>query len=567
MRTFGIKSSGLLIIFVCLQNFANSQSNINPCLCNRKECGDIVASFKLVSNSTVVCDGYEFEVQNNSTIPDVSYYIWSWGDGTRDSVTTTANQKHIYNIPSDKVCTDNQTTYQICLLAVKRCGSGFSCHNNNSPVTVIHRPVAKFDYTQTVCRDKVVNFTNKSCNVDKQIAGAYLWTFHDGTTSTSENTSKTYTAPGTYNVKLKVKNGCSEHEITQVINVVDFPNAVVNISAEAQDSIVCVNDRVTMINRSNQWSSIKWIFPANTVLTDTTKWKIVNIGKVVKGLNNNNRQLKLDSLAMLDTIVFDVLKAGNYRFEMISRNACGDKKWTWNLKVLDVPNITLNSPPQFCERADYTPSITVPNDSLTYQWSFPGGNPSSFSGKTPGTIKYEQPGNYEVTLEVTGVCNTLVRKVNVVVNSRNPVKIIEPMKVFCKNGGPDTLRVDRAGGVWSGPGIVNTSRGIFNPTNLNPGKYEIVYTIGPMGCQSIDRIMVEVVNSAVVTASDKTLCENEAATQLTANPPGGLWSGNTALSSAGIFSPLVSKIGSYDVTYTYRDFNQCVTQKNSQNYC
>jgi hypothetical protein len=141
MKTFGIRIKFLVIICLGISQILISQNNLDPCLCNRKDCGDIIASFKLFSNSTVVCDGYEFEVQNNSTIPDVSYYIWSWGDGTRDSVTTTANQKHIYNIPLDKVCLDNQTTYQICLLAVKRCGTVYSCHNNNSPVTVIHRPV------------------------------------------------------------------------------------------------------------------------------------------------------------------------------------------------------------------------------------------------------------------------------------------------------------------------------------------------------------------------------------------------------------------------------------------
>src|SRR5690606_25144420 len=209
MKISGIRISFIgVILFVFISNVYGQPSN--PCLCNRSQCGDIVASFKLVSNSTVVCDGYVFEVQNNSTIVDVSYFVWDWGDNTRDTVYTTSNQTHTYNIPDDEVCDDTQTTYQICLLAVKNCTNGYSCHNNNSPVTVVHRPVARFNFTNSVCVDRNVNFNNTSCNVDMTLPDAYLWTFHDGTTATTRNASKTYTMPGIYPVRLKVKNGCRE---------------------------------------------------------------------------------------------------------------------------------------------------------------------------------------------------------------------------------------------------------------------------------------------------------------------------------------------------------------------
>ena len=193
MRTFGIRISFLFILTAILTIRTSAQYS---CPCVQSECGGIIASFKLGGDSTVVCDGYEFLVINNSTITDVNYFIWDWGDGSKDSVTTTGNQTHIYNITDKEVCKKKQSVYEICLLAVKNCGVEYSCHSNRSPVTVIHRVVAEFEYINSVCINKKVDFVNKSCNVDEMLGDAYLWTFHDGTTSTLKNPSKIYTEIG-----------------------------------------------------------------------------------------------------------------------------------------------------------------------------------------------------------------------------------------------------------------------------------------------------------------------------------------------------------------------------------
>jgi PKD repeat protein len=55
-----------------------------------------------------------------------------------------------------------------------------------------------FTYT---FNDKIVSFTSV------ETADSYLWTFGDGTTSTSKDPVKTYAAYGTYNVTLEVTNG------------------------------------------------------------------------------------------------------------------------------------------------------------------------------------------------------------------------------------------------------------------------------------------------------------------------------------------------------------------------
>ncbi len=561
MKTFGIRISVLIFACFSFSQILISQNNIDPCLCNRKDCGDIIASFKLVSNSTVVCDGYEFEVQNNSTIQDVSYYIWSWGDGTKDSVTTTANQKHIYNIPLDKVCLDNQTTYQICLLAVKRCGTIYSCHNNNSPVTVIHRPVAKFDYTNSVCVGSNVNFNGApSCNEDENNPNSYLWTFHNGTTKTGKNTSFNYSSPGFYTVKLKVFNTCGDHEISQTVEVVDLPNAVVNISESAKDSIVCVGDVVTLINQSNQWSDIKWKFPVTNINRDTLNWKISHFLRKRDSLSFGF----IDSIPFIDTLVIETINPGNYLFEMTSKNVCDTIEWKFLLKVIRPPTVTLDTPSSECESATYSPIPVVTGDVNSYSWTFPGGIPATSNQKVPGAIFYGSPGTYTITLKADAECDTITRSVQLVVNSRDPVTITNPNKIFCQSSSPDTLRADKSGGTWSGQGITNTSLGIFDPSILSPGSYPITYTVGTIGCQSIANITLQVVASENVIISDTILCKNTPVTQLVAIPATGIWSGHSAVTSSGLFNPNVSGTGNFPIDYVYQDANGCNIEKNIQ---
>ncbi len=555
MKTFGIRISIFVLIFL---NFLSKISSQNSCPCNQNECGDIISSFKLGSDLTVVCDGYEFLVLNNSTSIDVSYYIWDWGDGTRDSVTNTAPLKHIYNISEDDVCKKKQSVYEICLLVVKNCGVNFSCHSNRSPVTVIHRPKAKFNYSNSVCIDKKVDFNNISCNIDESLPNAYLWTFHDGTTSNSKNTSKTYSSPGTYTVKLKVKNSCGEHEITQIITVVKYPDAVVDISASAQDSVVCVGDVVTLINQSNQWSNIKWKFPVGNINRDTLNWKISHYlrkrDSLAMGL--------IDSIPFIDTLKIETIKPGIYTFEMNSSNACGTVNWKYILRVVTAPSVSLNTPSPFCETATYTPVVNVNGDVNSYNWSFPGGIPTNSNQKNPGPITYNTPGTYTITLIADAECGTIIRTMQLVVNSRDPVSIINPNKIFCQSSSPDTLTANRVGGKWSGQGITDTILGVFNPNGLNPGDYIITYTIGPTGCQSIGSIKLQVVASESVVVNDAILCENTPITQLIANPSSGNWSGINAVSNLGLFDPNGSGVGVFPINYKYTDLNGCVIQKN-----
>ncbi len=90
---------------------------------------------------------------------------------------------------------------------------GVNCDGGTSPNQA---PTAAFD---TGVNGLTATFTDRSTDVDGSIASR-KWTFHDGTTSTSPNPSKTYAAAGKYSVQLKVTdNGGLTSKVKKTITV------------------------------------------------------------------------------------------------------------------------------------------------------------------------------------------------------------------------------------------------------------------------------------------------------------------------------------------------------------
>ncbi len=78
-------------------------------------------------------------------------------------------------------------------------------------------PVARFDIASIDCGNRLSRqFLDKSV-----AATAWFWEFGDGQTSTARNPRHTFSRPGTYLVKLTVKNATCEHWKWESVTVVD----------------------------------------------------------------------------------------------------------------------------------------------------------------------------------------------------------------------------------------------------------------------------------------------------------------------------------------------------------
>lgn len=111
------------------------------------------------------------------------------------------------------------------------------------------------------------------------------------------------------------------------------------------------------------------------------------------------------------------------------------------------------------------------------------------------------------------------------------------------------------GGTYFGPGVDN---GFFDPSLSGPGIFEIAYDYGN------DTITdtVEVYNLPDITIiSNSAYCDNDEPIVLNSNTSGGIFTGQGVTSN--IFSPNAVGVGTYQISYSLTDSNNC-TQNTDQ---
>jgi PKD repeat protein len=131
-------------------------------------------------------------------------WSWSFGDGTSS---TQRNPTKTYA---------SADTYSVSLTASNASGS----NTVTKSVTVVPPPppppppTADFSFSQQA-GTLTVNFTDASTGSPT----SWSWSFGDGTSSTQQNTAKTYAAGGDYTVSLTASNSSGSHTISKQVNV------------------------------------------------------------------------------------------------------------------------------------------------------------------------------------------------------------------------------------------------------------------------------------------------------------------------------------------------------------
>jgi PKD repeat protein len=187
-------------------------------------------------------------------------------------------------------------------------------------------------------------------------------------------------------------------------------------------------------------------------------------------------------------------------------------------------------------------------------WSGPGvldGAAGIFNTVQAGGL-----GTYTLTYTYTGV-NGCTNSDDLIVNIifGDTVQAGGNLAV-CIDDGLVTLtgQLPTSGGTWSGTGIIDPIVGIFDPVTAGTGTHILTWTYGTGTCLKTSTRTITVTNPPNVSAGvDKTFCINAAPIVLNGySPTGGTWSGTGITNSAaGIFSPSVSGIGTFTLTYYY----------------
>lgn len=140
----------------------------------------------------------------DATIGAVSW-LWNFGDGTTSAL---QNPVHTYTTPG----------FYTVSLTTTTAGGGCTQTINTFSTFDVHGGYAGFTHTNTPCPPYEATFQDTSLN-----AVSWLWDFGDGTTSTLQNPSHTYTSPGYHSVSLTITtaDGCTY--TTMQSNSVYFP--------------------------------------------------------------------------------------------------------------------------------------------------------------------------------------------------------------------------------------------------------------------------------------------------------------------------------------------------------
>ena len=293
-------------------------------------------------------DSVQFHNSSTTTLGKTLFYIWKFGDGTID---TTVNPMHVYTA---------QGTYTVTLIA----DNHFCEDSMQIVVPLIHPLVASFTMdTNLICQDKRITFTNTS-TISNGYAGTYMWSFGDGNTDTSKNTSNIYLHTGQYTIQLIATDWVPCHDTTTAIVQVD---TISGIQLHLTDTIICQG---TYITYTGYYASIgntgnAWDFGDGST--------IVNVNPVMHAFNT----------------------AGTYMVSVTADyRACPDTSITKKVIVLPQPYLNLGPDTSICKGSEslvLADNVNGSNAAASWLWS---------TGQTGPSIVVVEPGYYAVTVNV-----------------------------------------------------------------------------------------------------------------------------------------------------------------------
>ncbi|GGD08480.1 PKD domain-containing protein [Hyunsoonleella pacifica] len=506
--------------------------------------GAIVNPGNTVNLCTPV-DPIEFAIGSWATNPPDTNYQVDFGDGTFESYTQAQLEASTYfnaadpvnsqdfPIPHTYTETSCPLSYTVFLSITTSCGQ---TNLTAGPIIILRRPVVDFEDPPISCVNTPVQFVNTSldgfsnnCSVND----GYFWDFGDGTTSTNRDPSHIYTAPGTYTVSLYAENSCGvTNTVTKDICIEsDLTTA---FTLDTNNGCTALNVQATnTTDLSNSCGGVTYLWEvAHTsgfCNTGIASWSFTN------GTDENSASPS-----------FEFNSSGTYTLTLTTTNTCGSSTISETVEVKQPPTVVINSIPDFCGTASITPVANVDtcapaSETITYNWSFPGGTPATVTTLNPGTITYNTPGNYQITFSVTSSCGTTTDTEDFVINEIPTITNTDLTQTICS--GTETSEVvltsDISGTTynWTATAPAGVSGFIANATtniipvqtlfNTNTTSEDVTFTVTPSNgtCDGASVNIVITVDPAPQFTSqpqDETICLNGTVSPLTVsvNGPG-----------------------------------------------
>lgn len=312
--------------------------------------------------------------QNLSTGGGALSYLWNFGDG---NTSTLANPPHSYTAPG---------SYNVTLIAT----NAFGCRDTlikNDAIT-IGIVQAGFTAPSTACLNTTIAFINTSTPVPSSV----LWRFGDGTTSINLNPSKSYSAPGTYQVKLISNFGACLDSSDRSITILPKPATAFSAPNTASCS---APHTVNFNNTTSNGTNYRWNF------------------------GDGNSSTLANPVHTYTTI-------GTYSVTLISTNSngCSDTLVKTDYIKVQVPQVNINDSVGGCAPFSWTfiATINSVDPVTTYEWDFGDGTTSFEINPTHQFAN----GIYDIKLKITTASGCIVT----VIDSSGITAGIKPVANF-----------------------------------------------------------------------------------------------------------------------------------------
>jgi PKD repeat protein len=347
-----------------------------------------IANFYI--EKSVVSIGESVQFFDKST-GEISSWNWDFGDG---ATSDEQNPVHIF---------EKNGVFLVALNVVNN-GKSSTIEEN---IEVLQTPEADF----TVIKDKVlvgdlISFTNKSIGDIE----SYTWDFGDGTTSTEENPSHSYSNVGSYSVSVEASSELSSNTQTRIIEVF----SPVKADFTPSSTIIETGGEIQFEdNSTGDISSYCW-----------------NFGDSTENITEQNPSHKY-------------LSAGNYQVSLTVSNELVTDTRDIEIKVIKKARASFYVTPTFSysnsdKSRGFPNYVNVGNairfadesvgDIDTYFWDF--GDDETSNEKNPEHV-YNNVGSYTVTLTVSNPAgsDSLVKEDYITVGSLN-LKLVMCSSVF-----------------------------------------------------------------------------------------------------------------------------------------
>ncbi|MGX5820414.1 PKD domain-containing protein [Chitinophaga lutea] len=436
-------------------------------------------------------------------------YRWNFGDGTT------------YEGPENDI---NHLFRQPGNVTIQMSAGSNGCYTAATPVTINGAgPVADFTFVRNCDNRFTYTFTNTSATA---AGDTYEWSFDDNSTIDNRmHPTHTFAQPGTYQVRLTVRDGASSCLSTTFKTVhvfaADFNTGVATVCRSSDVPYGVVQVPHALVDHYS------WRFGDGTTLNTTE----VDIRKnmPVKGLFTDSLVIIYKNPAYCpDTVVKkDHLQViAPVAFFAVEGAACEGQ------------------PVQFRDDSQPSPNIPI----TEWRWDF--GNGTSSAAQRPPTVKYNGAGQFPVKLVIRDArhCVDSVT-INAVVNPTPFVNAAAARTRLCEGASVNLQATSNAAVTWQ-PAYQLSCLNCNTPaaTPLKDTAYIAVAT-NTFGCSASDTIALTVVPAVQLgTSPDTAICAGMNAQLRAWGAKTFAWTPAVDVVGANTDKPVVAPKA--DVTYT-----------------